>query len=177
MAKATRVDLRAFQQELAARLQTKTAAQVGAARLGVVSGGEQWLIRLADAGEVVAVPTLSSVPLTKIWFLGVANIRGGLYSVIDFASFLGRDSTPQGLHSRLLLLGPRYSELRAALLLQRLLGLRNLSEMKRVVGASSDLPKHWEWVGDTWEDQTGGRWRELDVTKLAQSAAFLKVGL
>ena len=56
MARAAKLDLRTFQQELASRLATKTAAQVESSRLGLSSGGERWLIRLADAGEVVTVP-------------------------------------------------------------------------------------------------------------------------
>ena len=65
MARAAKLDLRTFQQELATRLASKTAAQVESSRLGLSCGGEQWLIRLADAGEVVAVPPIAPVPLTQ----------------------------------------------------------------------------------------------------------------
>ena len=81
MARAAKLDLRTFQQELASRLATKTAAQVESSRLGLSSGNDRWLIRLADAGEVVTLPAVVPVPLTKPWFLGVANIRGNLFSV------------------------------------------------------------------------------------------------
>ena len=54
-----------------------------------------------DAGEVIAVPPIAPVPLTQPWFLGVANIRGNLYSVDRFrrvpraraASAAGRRTT------------------------------------------------------------------------------------
>ena len=49
-----RVDLRSFQQELATRLAAKTAAQVESSRLGLASGDQRWLIRLSDAGGVIA---------------------------------------------------------------------------------------------------------------------------
>ena len=65
MARTAKLDLRAFQQELATRLAAKTAAQVEQSRLGIACAGTQWLIRLSDAGEVIAVPTMASVPLTK----------------------------------------------------------------------------------------------------------------
>ena len=122
MARAAKLDLRSFQQELATRLAAKTAAQVEQSRLGLACGGEQWLIRLADAGEVIAVPTLSTVPMTKPWYLGVANIRGNLYSVIDFAGFLGRGveaTAPGAGQARLVLFGPRVGELRAGLVVNR----------------------------------------------------------
>src|SRR6185436_11874922 len=85
MARAAKLDLRTFQQELAARLASKTAAQVESSRLGLSSGGDQWLVRLGDAGEVVALPQVTPVPHTHPWHLGVANVRGNLYSVVDFA--------------------------------------------------------------------------------------------
>ena len=88
MSRAARLDLRSFQKELASRLASKTAAQVESSRLGIACGDARWLIRLADAGEVIAVPPIVPVPITQPWFLGLANIRGKLYSVIDFPAFL-----------------------------------------------------------------------------------------
>src|SRR6266550_5157029 len=94
MARAGKLNLRAFQQELATRLAAKTTAQVEQSRLGLACAGSQWLIRLADAGEVIAVPTVATVPLTRSWYLGIANIRGNLYSIIDFGGFLATKSSP-----------------------------------------------------------------------------------
>ena len=174
MARAGKLDLRSFQQELASRLSSKTAAQVESSRLGLSCGGEQWLIRLADAGEVIAVPPIAAVPMTKPWFVGVANIRGNLYSVIDFAGFLGRDAAAPaaGGQARLVLFGPRVGELRAGIVVQRVLGLRNLAELAPAaapVGAPG-------WYGRRWIDATGGGWQEIDLSQLARDAAFLQVG-
>jgi twitching motility protein PilI len=173
MAKTGRVNLRVFQQELAARLEAKTAAQVGAARLGLVSGNQHWLVRLGDASEVLTVPTLAHVPLTKPWYVGLANIRGSLFSVIDFASFMGMEPTSTGFASRLLLLGQRFSELRAGLLVQQVLGLRILGEMQTAGRPDGSL----EWVGQSWRDTAGMLWQELDLPRLAQDPRFLTVGL
>ena len=54
-----------------------------------------WLVRLGDAGEVVAVPPVTPVPLTRSpGIMGVANIRGNLYSVDRLrARFLGARAT------------------------------------------------------------------------------------
>lgn len=48
------------------------------------------LVNLADSGEVVPLLPLTDVPLTKPWFVGMANIRGSLYSVTDFSAFQAR---------------------------------------------------------------------------------------
>ena len=176
MARAAKLDLRAFQQELATRLAAKTAAQVEQSRLGLACAGHQWLIRLADAGEVIALPQVASVPLTKPWYLGIANIRGNLYGVIDFAGFLGHPLepvTPGASQTRLVLFGPRVGELRAALVVHRVLGLRNLAELspgEPVAGAP-------EWFGPRWTENNGAVWQEIDLARLSQDSAFLQVGL
>jgi twitching motility protein PilI len=176
MARAAKLDLRAFQQELATRLAAKTAAQVEQSRLGLACAGEQWLIRLADAGEVIAVPQMASVPLTKPWYLGIANIRGNLYGVIDFAGFLGHPLepvAPGASQTRLVLFGPRVGELRAGLIVHRVLGLRNLAELspgEPRTGAPA-------WYGARWTDPGGVAWQEIDLARLAQDPGFLQVGL
>ena len=176
MARAAKLNLRAFQQELATRLAAKTAAQVEQSRLGLACAGEQWLIRLADAGEVIAIPQTATVPLTKPWYLGIANIRGNLYGVIDFAGFLGRPLepvTPGTSQSRLVLFGPRVGELRAGLIVHRVLGLRNLADLAR----NDTPPGAPDWYGSRWSESNGDVWQEIDLARLAQDAAFLQVGL
>ena len=172
MARAGKLDLRSFQQELATRLTSKTAAQVESSRLGLACGGEQWLIRLSDAGEVIAMPAIATVPMTKPWFLGVANIRGNLYTVIDFAGFLGRGATQVGGIARLVLFGPRTGELRAGIVVARVLGLRNLAELAPA-SSPQDAPA---WYAQRWMDAEGGAWQEIDLAKLAQDGGFLQVG-
>jgi twitching motility protein PilI len=175
MARAAKVDLRTFQQELASRLATKTAAQVESSRLGLACGGAQWLIRLADAGEVITVPQVAGVPLTQPWFVGIANIRGNLYSVIDFGAFLGREASLGSIagQSRLVVFGPRAGELKAGIVVQRVLGLRNLAELAPA-SPPTDVP---EWYGQRWMDAEGGAWQEIDLARLAQDPGFLRVGL
>ena len=176
MARAAKLNLRAFQQELATRLAAKTTAQVEQSRLGLACAGSQWLIRLADAGEVIAVPTVATVPLTRSWYLGISNIRGNLYSIIDFSAFLGHDiepATPGVAPARLVLFGPRVGELRAGLVVHRVLGLRNLAELVRG-DAASDAPA---WYGARWTDRDGGTWQEIDLALLAQDPGFLQVGV
>lgn len=173
MARAAKVDLRTFQRELAARLATKTAAQVESSRLGLACGGDRWLIRLADAGEVVTMPQIVPVPLTRPWYLGVANIRGNLYSVVDFARFLSREETTIGSQSRLVLFGSRAGDINAGLMVTRVLGLRNVSELAPAAPPQA-APG---WYGQRWMDGDGHAWQEIDLAVLARDPAFLQVGL
>jgi twitching motility protein PilI len=173
MARAGKVDLHSFQQELVARLAAKTASEVESSRLGLACAGRHWLIRLGDAGEVLPVPQIVSVPLTKPWFLGVSNIRGNLHGVVEFAGFLGHAAATIGAASRLVLFGPRAADLRAGILVPQVLGLRNLAALAPAEAA----PDARDWFGLRWVDADGVPWQEIDLVRLAQDPDFLQVGV
>ena len=180
---ANKVSLRQFQQDLAQRLSSAKDEPASAARLGVQCGNAYWLIDLADAGEIVPVPELTPVPLTRPWFLGMANIRGSLFSVADFSAFSGGAPTPRGAENRLVLAGSRFG-INAALLVSRMLGLRNPLQFEAASGGTMAA-----WAGRQWQEsgrdteQGGGRsaaertWRELKVEHLVEDADFLNVGV
>ena len=65
-------------------------------------------VDLSDAGEVIPVPPITPVPLTRPWFKGATNIRGNLFSVVDFPAFLGGAAVALTEQSRLLLVGERF---------------------------------------------------------------------
>ena len=177
---ATKVSLRQFQQDLAQRLSSAKDAPASAARLGVQCGSSHWLIDLEDAGEIVPVPELTQVPLTKPWFLGMANIRGGLFSVVDFSAFSGHEATARSTDNRLVLAGSRFG-INAALLVSRMLGLRNPQQFQAVPNGADAAP----WAGQTWHEGGGTgetmhqmrSWRELKLEHLVEDPGFLNVGV
>jgi twitching motility protein PilI len=166
---AAKTSLRDYQRELAERLRNAGSGR-SASKLGLQVGDEAWLVDLADAGEVLPVPPITPVPLTRPWFRGVANIRGNLYSVVDFPAFLGRSPVVPGDQSRLLLLGERF-RLGAALLVDRSLGLRNPGELEPAEGEAGP------WARARYADTDGRHWKELDLPQLVQHPDFLVVGI
>ena len=86
---ANREALRELQSRLAARLQHARTEVRQASWLALECAGQGLLVPLATAGEIFAVGTVKPVPHTQPWFLGVANLRGGLHGVVDLAAFLG----------------------------------------------------------------------------------------
>jgi twitching motility protein PilI len=178
---ANKVSLRQFQQDLAQRLSSAKTEPVSAARLGVQCGTSFWLIALEDAGEIVPVPELLPVPLSKPWYVGLANIRGSLFSVVDFSAFAGGEPTARSTDSRLVLAGPRFG-INSALLVSRMLGLRNARDLEPV----ADDPLAGAvaaWSGRAWREAAAGDaaaarvWRELKFEHLIESADFLNVGV
>jgi twitching motility protein PilI len=170
---AARLSLRDYQRDLAERLRNAEAGR-SASMLGVQVDDESWLVDLKDAAEVIPVPAITPVPLTRPWFKGLANIRGNLYSVVDFPAFLQRKPVTLVEQSRLLLLGERF-RLGVALLVDRSLGLRNPAQLTlREPGAGSGAGS---WFRAEYTDDEGRLWKELDVSQLAQHPDFLGVGV
>ena len=168
---ARRISLREFQQDLVRRLNEAAAADAPSARLGVQVGGQNWVVRLEEAGEVIPVPPVARVPLTRPWFRGLANIRGSLFSVIDLAAFQGGEPTAQTPDARLLLIAERY-RMSAALLVSRMLGLRNLQLFQPQPGG-----RERAWESARYVDKAGQIWRELDMNELIYSDDFLQTGI
>jgi twitching motility protein PilI len=169
----------ALHARLAERLRAADAAPALAARLGLMIGERHWLVDLSEAGEIVPVPeAIAPVPLTRDWLLGLVNLRGALYTVVDLQRFAGLGATASGKEARLLALAGRL-EFNAAILVTRMLGLRNVASMRPETVADDegsgplDRP---DWIGRTLIDAEGQRWHELDLAKLAAGSAFLMVG-
>ena len=170
---AKRISLREFQESLAARLTSAARGEVSQALLGIESGHELWLLDLADSSEVVPLPPLVSVPLTKPWFAGVANIRGTLFGVVDFSAFQGGELTPRNTDARLVLAHARHG-INSALLVTRTLGLRP------PVGLEADpdpLPTERPWIVGRYLDPQGKRWSHLRLRPLLTHPDFLDIGL
>jgi len=166
---AQRISLRDYQMELAARLRAPESGRT-ASKLALQAGTGGWLVELTEASEIIPVPPISPVAQTKAWFKGVANVRGILYSVVDFPAFLGGAAVGINEQSRLLLIGERFRT-GAALLVDRSLGLRNAAQLKSIEGKNQAV-----WVRAEYQDEEGKAWLELDLGQLVQHEEFLNVG-
>jgi twitching motility protein PilI len=168
---AKRISLREFQEGVLARLKALAASHTAASKLGIQVGDANWLVDLTDVSEVLPVPPIATVPLTHRWFRGVTNIRGNLFSVVDLPGFLGGESVPNSTGSRLLLIHTRHI-MNSALLVNRMLGLRNIEDMEASTSPDPVTP----WAGQIWKDKQGREWRELKIPDLVIQAPFLQVG-
>jgi twitching motility protein PilI len=166
-----RTSLRDYQRDLAERLRS-AGRGVAASKLGVQVGGASWLVDLADAGEVIPLPPITPVPLTKPWFRGMANIRGNLYSVVDFPAFLGGKPVAASSEARLLLIGERFRT-GVSLLVDRSLGLRGNAQLQPRASQGEQA----SWVKAQHTDTDGREWLELDVPQLIQHSEFLGVAI
>jgi twitching motility protein PilI len=161
-----RLNLREFQQNLLDRLQAKDMSVERVSTLGVQIGGRNWLVDMADISEVLPLPQLTSVPFTKPWFRGVANVRGNLYGVIDMAAYEHSGAASGDVNNRVLLVAERHA-FNAALLVDRVLGLRYARKWRQ-----SEVDGQIEY-----HDEQGTPWHKMDVSGLLEQAEFLQIGV
>jgi len=174
---ANRQALRDLQSRLADRLQLARTQGVAPSWLAVEAGGKNYLFPMAQAGEIFPWGATQAVPYTQNWFLGVANLRGGLYGVVDLASYVTGQAMPPKTElarkeSRLVALNGAL-DVNCALLIDRLAGLRNQQAFSDFSEKSPDAPV---FFGHRYVDQNGQAWQEINLQLLAQQAHFLTIG-
>lgn len=171
---AKRLNLLEFQQSLIDRLQVTDKSATQATTLGVQIAGNNWLVDMQDISVVMLLPHVTIAPFTKPWFLGLANIRGNLYSVVDMAGYqsstgvLQLDSTRASgeASNRVLVVAERFS-FNVALLVDRVLGLRDSRNWRKKEGDGNN-----EYI-----DEQDKSWRKLDVQSLLLQQEFLQIGV
>ena len=175
---ANREALRELQSRLAERLQQARSETRSMSWLAVECAGLGLLFPLSTAGEIFPVSALLPVPHTRPWFMGVANLRGGLHGVVDLAAFLG---LRQALASDAVRERAQLLSLNAALgshcavLVDRLAGLRSAEQLfaePADSGAGSPRPA---FAAARWRDTEGRLWQEIDLAALARNEQFLGV--
>ncbi len=173
---ANRQALRELQTRLADRLQAAKTQGASASWLAVEAGGGKYLFPLNQSGEIFPWVSAQSVPYTQAWFTGVANLRGGLYGVVDLASFVtGKLPPPRSemvrTESRLVALNSAL-EVNCALQIDKLAGLRNPEAFTDFSERSAESP---EFFGHSYVDSNGVNWQEINLQVLAQQVHFLTI--
>lgn len=144
--------------------------------LAVEVGQARYLLPLSHAGEIFSWVATQVVPYTQPWFLGVANLRGGLYGVIDMGGFVrGRAGAQrheaQLAQCRLVALNP-VLDMNCVLLVDKLLGLRSVESFLASSSAPEGAPAYF---GHIYTDSEGAHWQEINLQVLSQQADFLTI--
>ena len=189
---ANREALRAVQARLASRLQEARTSDVSASWLAVEAGSGKYLFPLGHAGEIFPWTHPHPVPHTEPWFLGVANLRGGLYGVVQLSGYASVNSsavavTPfpaalpevlpahgEGIRTQARLVAlNELLEVNCALAVDRLVGLRGVEAF---VASRPPDANAASWLGHIYTDAQGEQWQELDLQALSRQPRFLSIG-
>lgn len=99
--------------------------------IGFRIGQEQFVVDRNEVREVLMLPdSLTRVPGTKKWVLGIANLRGHLLPLVDLKLMLGTGRTSLRRVTRVISVNHR--EIPAGLVVDEVLGFRRFMDNERV---------------------------------------------
>lgn len=132
-------------------------------------GDERLITPLSEIKEILNYSSsMTKVPGTKPWMLGIANIRGILIPVVDLQLFLIGRKTDRGRRSRVLVfkLGSGVT----GVLVGEMVGIRHFAK-DSAVGKES-LSGHFDRYVEYGFDQDGVSWPVFKLSELANDPAF-----
>lgn len=142
--------------------------------IGFRIGQRHLLGAIGDVNEILTVPSLTLVPGTKEWLLGVANVRGNLIPVVDMAAFVDGVAAQLSENSRLLLV--RQPAGSVGLLVDEVFGQRTVaSEQLSAVSEEAD-PAISRYVRE--RVQSGSfDWGLFNLSALVRSVEFQQAAI
>lgn len=171
---ANREALRDLQTRLASRLQ-EARSQGATSSWLAVRAGRNYLFPLVHAGEIFGLSAVQPVPYAQHWFMGVMNLRGGLFGVVDLAAFVGgvpAARSEQALAAASVVTFNQALEINCALMVEGLAGLRKPEAFGSVGPAPAGSPAYF---GSLFTDLQGTQWQEINLQALSQMPAFLSI--
>ena len=122
--------------------------------------------------EILPDREIQPVPWAKLWVRGMTNVRGDVYTVVDFANYIGLTGVRSQRTATLFKLPS--SRLKSVLLMGGRVVLRTFSEILPHV-KSDHVPLRLEPYVSTVIEDDDGVWVVLDVEKLCESKDFINI--
>lgn len=138
--------------------------------LGFTIGNDRWLVAMNEIGEVLPVPPITPIFLTRPWFLGMINVHGNPYGLCDLAQFIGDAPTGSGRKNRIILAASRL-HVNCAILTSGMLGIRSMDEFTLLPDDVDSRP----FVTGIYTDRQNRVWRVLSLVRLVKLQSFYQI--
>lgn len=143
--------------------------------IGFRVGEHHFVSGIDEISEIlISPPPVTSIPSTRPWLLGVANVRGNLIAVVDLKQFLFEQRTHVTGRARVLVVKQNGGNV--GLLIDELLGQRNLTDADRAGAEGEADPRLARYVT---ENVTTGQARlgRFSLVELTRAAEFQHAGV
>ncbi|MFC3152012.1 chemotaxis protein CheW [Litoribrevibacter euphylliae] len=138
-----------------------------------VAGG-RFLSPLGEVVEVLDVPRFTQIPGVKPWVKGIANVRGRLLPIMDFASYLGSSSNKLMRTRKVLVVD--YKGILAGLIVDEVMGMQHFpaDAFQKSTAAIIDEVRPYVMGEFPRDDRL---WTVISLFKLAQDQEFVQVAV
>ncbi len=140
--------------------------------VGFRLGAENYVASRDEVREVLMVPeSITRVPGTKTWLMGISNVRGHLLPLIDLRMMLGSGRTSVGRDSRIVSVNHR--EIPAGLLVDEVTGFRRFVDGEYSKHIPQTIARCEHFLTGAFV-RAGDSWPVLDLRALIESDQFLQ---
>lgn len=129
-------------------------------------------VLLEEMNELLEVPHCTRLPRVKPWVKGVANVRGQLTPIVDFAGFLGGRLTSAPKRQRVILV--EREEISAGLIVDEVVGMKHFRVDSYSEEREGILPPMSPFVPGTFQAE-GETWALFRPDALFSNSDFLEV--
>lgn len=138
-------------------------------------GGYHLVAPLGEVSEVLTLPELTPVPLSKSWISGIANVRGRVLPVTNLVSFLKLEQTQQRASEYKVLVVDK-PKIFAGLQVEQVMGIYTFSQKQyEAVGLANDVLLSAYIHGRFRQNQQ--EWYIFMPSLLTEDSRFLEAGL
>ena len=142
--------------------------------IGFKIGDFQLVSAVGDVNEILHYPAVTTIPGTKNWVKGMANIRGNLIPIIDLNGYLGKEQTSLNASSRVLIINN--DELWAGLLVDQVIGLKHFYDADVSAGDPKVDDNVDPYLSSGYQ-QNNDNWYVFSMETLAKNPGFFQVSL
>lgn len=144
--------------------------------LGFMVLGHRFVAPMGQITEMMEVPVHTGLPAVQPWVIGLANVRGRLLPLFDFAMYLGGHLGQQKRNHRVLVL--ETDELFSGLVVERALGMQHFELSQYDEEAQLELPGSLaSYIGGSYTDSQAQVWTVFDFFRLAGDTRFSNASL
>lgn len=141
--------------------------------VGYRIANQRILSPLGEIREILDYPMVTKLPNSKVWFHGVANVRGTLLPVIDLQSFLGLEPVQPGRRSKIMWIG--MGNVQAGLLAPEIYGMKRFIQDHKCQAGDSDYSGNLaRFIFEKFE-QEENQWGVFSMKVLTEDPEFFQI--
>lgn len=129
---------------------------------------------IAEVTEILSFPVLTTVPGSKFWLMGVANVRGNLVSVVDIRGFIEGERSTHNEKSRVLVIRQQGSLV--GLLVDEILGQRAFVDANLREGEREDDERYRRYV-ERFYEANGAVFGIFSMAALTRTPEFIQAAV
>jgi twitching motility protein PilI len=135
-------------------------------------GDIQFALEEFEVSELLYIPSSASIPGTKRWVRGMANVRGELLPLIDFSDFLFQRPLEESKTSRVLVI--HADEVKSGLMVDQVTGIRRFVKNTLNEILPDNLPDQIKTAFVGFYEEEGQTVVVISIKRLIEGSEFMQ---